>query len=194
MEDVILFDVGNVIVRGSHEITHRIMRAKGVSPENAVKFFQNPEYREFSRGKITGTDFHRALCDKYLGRELTYQEVMNAHNEHIDSLDQYVVGVLNTVDNSRLAFVTDTNEWQTAKERDLITLSDYNERVFRSHKIGMLKTDEACFPYVIERLGVQPGRITLVDDSIEKIQMAQRFGINTILFTEGMDLLERIKL
>lgn len=192
MQDIILFDVGNVIVRASHRITHQILERKGINHENAVKFFQNPEYRDFSRGKITGRQFHKALTDKYLGKELSYEEVMNAHNDHLYGLDEYVVNVLNIIDRRRLAFVTDTNEWQTAKERELIDLRNYSDRIFRSHEMGMLKTDEDCFPYVIERLGVTPSRITLVDDSVEKTQMAERFGIKTILFSEGMDLMSRL--
>lgn len=190
---ILLFDVGNVIVKADHEITHRRLQAYGVPSENAGLFFKNEEYSDFGRGKINGEDFYRALIGKYLRFPLDYRQVKNAHDEHLCGLDEAVVAILDRLPKNRLAFATNTNEWQTEREKQLIDLGLYSNRIFRSNDIRMLKTDDAYFPHIVDKLQVEAGKIILVDDNPENASKAKKYGLQAIQFSNAGHLLNELE-
>lgn len=183
----IIFDIGNVIVNADHNITYKRLQEYGIPSDSSRKFFDNDEYKEFSRGNINGRSFYEALI-RYFGTSLTYNQIVKAHNEHLFGIDDNVVSILSRLPKESVVFLTDTNEWQTQRERELIDLTSYSDRIFRSHKIHMLKTDSNCFPHIIKRLGINPEKILLIDDSVEKVLMAQKYGLQTHQFTDSVQL------
>lgn len=190
---ILLFDVGNVIVEADHEITHRKLQDYGVPRDKAQLFFKNEEYADFGRGKISGEIFYKALIEKYLGLRLGYEQVKDAHDSHLHGIDQDVVAILDRISKSQLAFATDTNEWQTERERQLIDLRVYSDKIFRSNEIHMLKTDDAFFPHIVNQLQTEAGEITLIDDNLENILKAQAHGIQTIQFSNAGQLLTELE-
>ncbi|MDP3771741.1 MAG: hypothetical protein Q8R16_05560, partial [bacterium] len=112
-----------------------------------------------------------------------------AHDAHLYDVDAETVAILNAL-RSRgvpLAFATDTNEWQTARERELIDLTPYG-RVFRSHELGALKADGGVFEHIVSELDVEPQHILFIDDSPEKVVCAATLGMVTHRFTTARAL------
>lgn len=183
----VVFDVGNVVVKADESITARILQEYGVSSDRAGQLFANEDYRKFSRGNIGEQQFYDALI-RHLQTQLTFEQVIHAHDEHLYGIDNEVVELIKQIPAQNLAFLTDTNLWQTRREKTLIDLEGYSNKVFRSYKIHMLKTDPECFPYVRNLLGVNPQELVLVDDSIEKVVLAQKDGWQTIQFQDAEQL------
>jgi len=190
---MLLFDVGNVIVEADHKITYRILQDYGTPIEKARLFFKNAEYFDFERGKINGMDFYSVIVKKYLGIPLEYQQVKDAHDSHLYGIDRAVVAILDRIPKSQLAFATNTNDWQTERERQLIDLTLYSDKIFRSNDIQMLKADDACFPYIVNQLQVESGQIILIDDNLENILKAQKHGLQTIQFYNAEQLLKELE-
>jgi len=190
---ILLFDVGNVIVEADHEITHKRLQDYGIPIEKARLFFKNAEYFDFARGKINGMEFYRAIIEKYRGIPLEYQQVKDAHDSHLRGIDRAVVAILDRMPKSQLAFATNTNDWQTERERQLIDLTLYSDKIFRSNEIQMLKTDDACFPYIVNQLQVESEQIILVDDNLENILKAKKHGLQTIQFSNAGQLLRELE-
>ncbi|MEK6983954.1 MAG: HAD hydrolase-like protein [Nanoarchaeota archaeon] len=190
---ILLFDVGNVIVKADHEITYRKLQDYGVPGDISRLFFKNAEYYDFGRGKIDGMGFYRAVIEKYLGIPLEYQQVKDAHDSHLHEIDRAVVSILERIPKSQLAFATNTNDWQTEKERRLIDLTLYSDKIFRSNETHMLKTDNACFPHIVSQLHVESGQIILVDDNLENILKAREHGLKTIQFSNAGQLLRELE-
>lgn len=188
MPQIFLFDVGNVIVNADHAITYKMLEEYGVDPDRAKLFYANDDYLEFSRGKISGRNFYDLLVTKYLNLPLSYEQVVDAHNQHMFAVNKKVKDVLAKLPPGKIAFVTDTNEWQTARERQLIDLTRYSSLIFRSHKIHMLKTDEGFFRYLAQQLQKEPGNLLLIDDSPEKVGLAEASGFSTIIFKDADQL------
>jgi len=184
----IIFDVGNVIIKSDQNITFSMLKDYGVPNNAARKFFDNYEYREFSRGNISARIFYDTLIQKHLGVHLKYEHIVDAHNKHLTGVIHKVVEMLSKLPREKLVFLTDTNEWQTTRERQLIDLSHYSDIIFRSHEIHMLKIDDGLFPYIIKKLNVKPEEIILIDDSIEKIEIAQKHGLRTHQFIDPSQL------
>jgi HAD superfamily hydrolase (TIGR01509 family) len=182
--ELVLCDVGNVLVRADINITFRILEEAGVEPERARTFYCNEDFANFSRGLLSGTDAYRRLISLHLDCALSYQDLVHAHDQHIYEVDRGTEAVLKCI-HTPLAFVTDTNIWQNAHVRKLIDLHEFSDLIVCSNDpdIQALKTDPWAWERILARLGVPPNRILFVDDSPSKIVQAQAAGVtHTILF------------
>ena len=183
-----LFDVGNVIVDADHAITYKILGDFGVALNKAKLFYSNDEYLEFSRGRISADAFYQALTEKYLEFPLNYEQVVYAHNQHMYAANKEVEKIIGKMSSYKIGFVTDTNEWQTARERELVDLRKYSNIIFRSHELHMLKIDNGFFSYLASQLNERPENLLLIDDSPEKIALAEILGFHTITFKNPLQL------
>jgi len=187
MASIILFDIGNVLVLADHSITHRILHEQYRVPlERAQQFYTIPAVYAFNRGSITGKQLYDALCaQRIVPSSMTLAQVRQAHNDHIYAVDREMERIMReTAAHRRIGFHTDCNVWQTDwVEKELIPLETYGP-VFRSHELGALKIEAACYPKVTSRLGLPLEEIVLVDDSPEKIDMARKAGWRGILYKE----------
>ncbi len=187
MTSIILFDIGNVLVLADESITHRILHERyGVPSERARQFYTIPAFYAFNRGIITGKQLYDALlAQRIVPASMTLAQVRQAHNDHIYAVDKEMERIVQeTAAHQRIGFHTDANVWQTERvEKELIPLETYGP-VFRSHELGALKIEAACYLKVSSRLGLPPEEIVLVDDSPEKIDMARKAGWRGILYKE----------
>lgn len=190
---VLIFDIGNVVIKADHGITHKKLIEYGVLEERAGTFFTNDGYKDFGRGKISGRDFYLDLIGKYLRHTLTYEQVVQAHDIHMYAVDSGVLNVLErlleTYNNPdrRLMFWTDTNEWQTRRERELVKISKYGQAI-RSGDMRLLKRDAGSFHRVLAMLGAEPEEVTLVDDNPEICKLAKENGLKAHLFRNSKEL------
>lgn len=195
---IVLFDVGNVIVRATHAITWAILEDHGIALEVARRFFANEDYTEFARGNIDGSEFAQRLMSEHLRITFpSYLELRVAHDAHIYDVDRGTIMVLDELRRSpiALAFATDTNGWQTAREKQLVDLSKWSQLQFRSHDLHALKADDGTFERIVKSIqsSVGPSRpaaqeILFVDDSPEKVARAAALGMPTIRFESAMQL------
>lgn len=183
---LVLFDVGNVIVRATHKITEAILWDLGVRPDKVALFFHNPAYGQFARGNITGEQFACEMRDVLDAPYLTDEQIRAAHDAHIYMMDEAVMGVLIEIkeEDVLLAFVTTTNEWQTGREKQFINLAGLGP-VVRSHEIGMTKTDKGAWKAILGQLkyGMEDApNILLVDDARANCDTAARAHLQTYMY------------
>lgn len=181
----LVFDIGNVVARGDERICRGILRCLGVPYLNTSKIYSCSEYYEFLRGNLSPKEFYQILRDKYLHYPVTFEQVANAYSRSMYALDHGVVEILESLDRRSLAFLTDTNVWQEQNLARLVDLTLFSDHIFESHKIHRVKTDEDCFPFVVSQLGAEPGEILLIDDSAEKVEIANYHGLRTFHFMDS---------
>lgn len=179
----VIFDVGNVILLGDETLGCEALHRCGVPLENTEKIYSCNEYYDFCRGTITPEKFADLLVIRYLKIPLTCDQIKRAFKETCFGVDHEVVKVLSRLDRKGLALLTDTNVWQEEKLAEMIDLGQFTDKWFRSYETHLVKTDKNCFPYVIEQLESDPGRLLLVDDSPEKREMAEQHGLKTFPFS-----------
>lgn len=190
---VVLADIGNVLVRATHAITHAILEDLGVSPEAARRFFANPAYVEFACGEIDGHEFARQIVDFHVRCRLDERHVRMAHDAHIYAVDEAVCSVLLTRVMVPLMIATDTNAWQTHRVNELMPLDDVAARIFRSDELGSLKRDPGTFERIAEAIGEEPRRICFVDDNAKNVARATRAGLDAVRFTDAPALLAALR-
>ncbi|MDO8599206.1 MAG: HAD-IA family hydrolase [bacterium] len=189
---LVLFDVGNVIIRSTHEITHAILRDYGVPYTTAVRYYVNDDYPNFARGRMTGDEFGERTRER-IGGGLTVEELRYAHDHHMYAVDRGTIDVLRLLRERGIAraVATDTNEWQTARERQLVDFRAPhfdNVREFRSNELGALKADGGVFERILAEIDEDPAHVLFVDDSPEKVARAAALGMPTIRFESAAQL------
>lgn len=185
----ILWDLGGVVILSDHVITFARLVQLGLPARLARKFFATPVYADFSRGRITEHWFYQHQISMNLGRPIGYDDMVAAHDAHMWAIDEDVVALMRRV-TAPLAFATDTNMWQTRRERELIDVRQFSDTVFRSDEIGSLKADPGCFARIVSALGEDPTTVLLIDDSWEKVAQADALGLQTIRYDANAEQLE----
>lgn len=182
-----VLDIGNVILLADHQRTFEALDKYGIDREKSQQFYKIPEYLEFSRGNIPNLKFYEVIR-RLLGKNLSYTQVKEAHDYHLYGVDYKVLEVAGRISKNQLVFFTDTNLWQTQKERQLVDLTSLSTNIYRSHDTKKLKRDPGTFHWMTERLGVKPSKIHFIDDKKEYVLAAKDAGWNAYHFVglEGL--------
>jgi FMN phosphatase YigB (HAD superfamily) len=197
---VLLFDLGHVILEAKYKTLYEGAAILGSPAAKTRSAFELKEYSAFTRGKI---DAHR-LCDA-LRRALslpnvTDDQIREVHDRHISGLVSGMKELLERITekcgHDNIVFVTDTCDWQTARQQQLVDLSEY--RVITSSEVGMLKSDpeiidgngerKSFFLHVIKELNIEPQEALLIDDNAENVEIARRYNIQAIQFMDSGQL------
>ncbi len=188
----VLVDIGNVILSASQNTTIDFLEGLGVSRDKATLMYSGPEYLQFSVGAIDAAAFTKQLCEQYFGQSLSEKQVRQALKIHIHTVNRPLVAALQRLGRDRVVIVTDTNPWQTERERELVDPQTYAAWEFRSHDLGKLKSDPRFFREVLETLGKTASECLLIDDSLEKLRAAASLGIETYHFVDTEAAVARI--
>lgn len=184
---VLLFDIGNVFIFADHEITHRhLIEMYKVFPSKARQFYTIHEYITFSEGKITGKQYAQAIRNLLEKPSLTDKQIRHAHDIHLVRPIQSAITVLEKLwkqQSYQLAFITNTNEWQTKKENQIADFSQYSNIIIRSNEEGLTKQDPEIFIRAIKRIGNK--NILFIDDSETNIKTARSLGIESLHVTKN---------
>lgn len=75
----------------------------------------------------------------------------------------------------------DVSEWSVSLRRRF-GLDRFITDWFISGDVGIRKPDPGIFDAAAQKLGIEPARITFVDDRPKNVAAASRFGFNVVLF------------
>lgn len=73
---------------------------------------------------------------------------------------------------------------EVARAIDALPLARHFEQLLFSCDFRAVKPDRDCFDQALDRLGVSPDQVTLVDDRQENVTAAARLGMHAIRFTD----------
>jgi HAD superfamily hydrolase (TIGR01509 family) len=181
-----LIDLGNVLIAADEKYAYAELITKYNLPEERVKHFlyDTDEHNQFCRGKLTSVEYYHALL-KYLqpnvakAKLLTLPQIKHALDIAILQYDPKVLNFIKLLRQQgiKIAIVTDTHKWQSEFFRQRINFDKYADKVFESHKVGMLKSDPEYFAKIIKILKVKSEHVLLVDDNPKNNARASEIGI-----------------
>ena len=188
--DVIVFDLGNTLIRFDHRIAARKLtsRFRGLDAQKIYDaFFDSEITHEFETGRITPREFHRKAM-KLLGFRIPYREFVELWNdifwEDTHSCDiartlqkRYRVFLLSNVNRLHFEFIT----------RKFPIMKIFDE-VVASFAIGAMKPDRKIYDHVVSKARCDRSKILYIDDRQDLITAARRLGIDSIRF-EGPEKL-----
>ena len=70
---------------------------------------------------------------------------------------------------------------------------DWFDGVLISGDVGVTKPDPRIFDELCDRFGLQPARTVFVDDRLDNVEGARRYGLVAVQFTSGVTLRESLR-
>ena len=193
--DVLVFDLGNVIVRVSHAAMAAALAARSSDPR-----FQNPERVlalafddrdgltvEFDTGRLTADAFCRSVSDR-LSLSLTFEEFAACWNAGFEEQADVTALIRRLHGRCRLMLLSNTNELHYRHLQSRVPVLSLMERTFLSFELGMRKPDGAIYERVIRDAGVDPARIVYIDDIEAYTRAAAGLGIQAVTFESAAQL------
>jgi glucose-1-phosphatase len=195
--ELLLFDLGNVIVRVSHPAMAEALAARSADPR-----FQDPQRVlalafddhegltvDFDKGRLTTDAFYRSVADR-LALSLSFEEFAACWNTGFEENVEVTALIRRLLGRYRLMLLSNTNELHYRHLKPRLPVLSLMERTFLSFELGMRKPDPALYERVITAAGVKPERILYIDDVAAYTRAAADLGMQAITF-ESAGQLER---
>ena len=189
---VIIFDLGNTLIRFDHNISARkIANLFHIDSKKIYdSFFDSEITRDFEKGLISPKEFHRRAA-KLLGVTMPFKDFATIWNdifwEDKESCDlarqlkkNYKLFLLSNVNRLHFEYIE--------KKFDIIKIFD---EVILSYLVGAQKPDKLIFDDVVRRAGGDRAGLLYIDDREDLIKEALSMGIDSIRF-EGADKLKKV--
>lgn len=193
--EVVLFDLGNVILPFNH---HQI--AEKLFPYVQEKELQSPreifsylfdlnkgKINEFDTGKISPQEFFQSI-KKDLGLSLSYEEFILIWND-IFIEDQEVSKMIQSLRKRwRLGLLSNTDPLHFDYILSKFSIMKAFEKWILSYEVGFKKPALEIFQKALEWASVKPQKVLFIDDIKEHIEVAISLGIQGIHFVSARQL------
>ncbi|MCX5716060.1 MAG: HAD family phosphatase [Candidatus Omnitrophica bacterium] len=192
--DLIIFDLGNVILRFDHNISAaKITRRFGLKQKVVYDlFFESEATLLHDEGKISSREFFTRIT-KQLGIKISFGEFKNywcnifSPNKGMIPLvkrlrKKYKVYLMSNI--NRLHFDFIKKNFSVIKNFDGVILS---------YKVHALKPDPRIYKEAFRRAKTKPARTVYIDDRRDLIELSRPLGMNNILFINPGQLKRDLK-
>ena len=194
MIDTVIFDIGNVLVDFAWE---DFLREHGAADEDFVKIadatVRSSDWSEFDRGVLSDDEVIDLFVsnDPSMGNKIT--DIFTDLRGIVTKRD-YAIGWINEL-KSKGKKVLVLSNFSKSAEHDNPEAMSFLKAVdggILSYKDKVIKPDPAIYKLLIERYGLNPQNCVFIDDTQKNLDAAEKFGINTILFTEIGQVREKL--
>ena len=178
--DVLLFDVGGILIRMSGIDAWKALTGDTDDAEIWRKWLTCPVVQAFERGHSDIDTFAAHMIDAH-NLPIDAPEFVEAFSSWpgglLEGAHELVTDVVHEV---RVGCFSNTNEvhWNHPCNQTVHQMFDLH---FLSFEMGHVKPDVSAFEFVTNQLGCDPERIFFVDDNILNIDAARACGFNAHL-------------
>lgn len=185
--EVIIFDLGNVLVDFDHTIAAKRISAfcDKSAQEIFDMFFASEITILFEAGKISPQDFFLKV-KQMLNLRLDYESFVPIWNDifFLSAKNRAVYSLINRLRNNyRTALISNINTLHYDYLKARFPVFDVFHKVFTSFELGAVKPSHTIYKKTLEALGVRPENTFYTDDRIELIESAKELGIKSFAFT-----------
>jgi epoxide hydrolase-like predicted phosphatase len=181
--EAVFFDLGGVILRTEHQAPREHLAERlDLSYEDLGRLiFESESARQASLGKIT-TEQHWEAVAARLGRPAS--EIASLRDDFFggDILDLELLDFIRSLrPNRRTGLIS--NGWKDL--RDYVIRNKFDDAfdaLVISAEVGLLKPDPRIYELALRKLGAEPGRSVLVDDTAKNVEAARALGMSGVLF------------
>jgi HAD superfamily hydrolase (TIGR01509 family) len=186
----IIFDLGGVIINIDYTKTATAFKQLGLIDfdDKYTQAAQTELFDRFEIGEVSAFHFVNRLLD-LLPQGCNANQVVHAWNAMIMDIPLERLDWLTELRKTRKVFLlSNTNALhidavnrslqQTVPDKKL---TDYFDRVYLSHEMGMRKPSEAIFLNVCDEQGLLPGETIFIDDTERHVEGAKKAGLQAVL-------------
>jgi HAD superfamily hydrolase (TIGR01549 family) len=193
----IIFDLGGVVVNVDYHKT--INEFKKLGAQNFEKIYtqlqQSELFDRFETGRITPSVFRKDIR-KATMINIEDDKIDYAWNAMILDLPEERLELLQIIKPKYRTFLlSNTNEIHMDFFNEYLLetfgvpdLSDYFEKVYYSHQIGLRKPNKEVFDYIIRVNKLNPEETLFIDDSPQHVEGAKKVGLTGYQLTNGKSI------
>ena len=197
--EVILYDLGNVILPFSHhQIAEKLARfsrrEESKDPEAIFSFLFSREkgaVNAYETGKVSSSEFFLLLKERF-HLSLSFEDFVPIWNDIFVENHEVSETIRSQKGKWKLGLVSNTNALHFDYALSKFPILRIFDRWILSHEVGSKKPDVEIFQKAIEWAGVEPGRILFIDDMKRHVDAARSLGIETIHFASALQLKEEL--
>jgi glucose-1-phosphatase len=195
--DVILFDLGNVILPFHHfQIAEKLSRfSKSSELKDPSRIFvdlfdfENGLVNLYESGKLSSKQFFESLKERF-NLTLSFEAFAPIWNE-IFTENEEVSGIIRSLKGKkRLGLLSNTNPLHFDYAVSNFPILKLFDRWILSHEVGFKKPDRAIFEAAIAWAGVESAKILFIDDIKGHVDAALSLGIKALQFVSTRQLRE----
>lgn len=175
----IVFDLGNVLLKGSPSIVLENLKLKSNEYQNLRKFFEN--WKELDLGNETLED-HIKKCkfDSLIDKEtekllLNYYKYRPFNNEMLELMNRLKHNGYNI-------FILSNNNKEVYEYLKKLPMFKCVDGWVVSCNYSVVKPDEEIYIKLFETFNIRPEESYFIDDSRENIKVAQKLGMKGFVF------------
>lgn len=191
--DVILFDLGNVLI---HIDVLNFPRNLGYSDPTLLAPIATKIYnlqQDYEAGRIT-TDVFFERVAQLLPQPVPREEIERAFAsilcEPIVGMEEIVRAVSRTY---RTALVSNTSEFHYRQSVQKVPALQYLGNHYVSYQLNALKPNREFYEAVLTDLQCKPESVVFIDDTEQNVRGAEKLGMIGIRFTSREQLLNDFK-
>ena len=193
--EVILFDLGNVILPFTHyQIAEKLsqfsQRKEFQDSQRIFSYlfdFEKGAVNGYEVGKVSSIQFFKSL-KKYLHLSLSFKKFIPIWND-IFTEDQGVCEIIRSLKGKKkLGLISNTNPLHFDYILSKFPVIRIFDKWILSHEVGFKKPDVHIFQKAMEWASVEPGKILLIDDMKKHVEVAVSLGMQGIHFISADQL------
>jgi putative hydrolase of the HAD superfamily len=197
--EVILFDLGNVILPFSHyqiaeKLSYFSQRKEFQDPQRIFSYlfdFEKGSVNGYEVGKVSSIQFFKSLKE-YLHLSLSFEDFIPIWND-IFTEDQEVSEIIRSLKGKkRLGLISNTNPLHFDYILSKFSVIHILDKWILSHEVGFKKPDVHIFQKAMEWASVEPRKILLIDDMKKHVEVAVSLGMQGIHFISAQKLKEEL--
>jgi putative hydrolase of the HAD superfamily len=199
--DVILYDLGNVILPFNH-----FQIAEKLSRFSRRKEFQNPPkifsylfdfdkgaVNGYEVGKMSSLEFFQSL-QEFLQLSLSFEDFIPIWNEIFTEDQEVSQIILSQKGRWKLGLLSNTNPLHFDYVLAKFSIIRVFDRWILSHEMGFKKPAVEIFQKAVQWASVEPRKILFIDDMKKHVEVAASLGIQGIHFVSAAQLREELSL
>lgn len=188
---VIIFDLGNTLIRFDHNISAKKLAGLFRIDQEKIRglFFDSELTRLFEKGLISAKEFYTRATD-FLGIKIPYKDFVSIWNDIFWEDEESCRIARSLKRNYKLFLLSNVNKLHfeyIKKKFDIIEIFD---EVILSFAVGAMKPEARIFEDAVTRAGGDKSAVLYIDDREDLIKEAREFGIESIRF-EGAEKLKK---
>jgi putative hydrolase of the HAD superfamily len=199
--EVILFDLGNVILPFSHfQIAEKLSRfsqkKEFQDPQRIFSYlfdFEKGAVNGYETGRVSSTEFFQSLKE-LLHLSISFQEFIPIWND-IFTEDREVSEIIRSLKGKKkLGLISNTNSLHFDYILSRFPIIRTFDKWILSHEVGFKKPAVEIFQRAIEWASVKPEKILLIDDTKGHVEVAVSLGMQGIHFISANQLKEELSM
>lgn len=193
----IIFDLGRVLLNINPQLTMTGLAQLGYQPQYEKSGGKNDDVIvQLEKGLILPSEFRTEVL-ALLKEGVTEEEVTRVWNALLLDFPQERLSLLKKLKKDyKLYLLSNSNlihydyYTKTFLDRYGFELSTLFEKEWYSFNLGMIKPDPEIFSYVLNDGDLNPSETFFIDDTLENVEAASRFGIRAYHLTSDLDITE----